>query len=164
MIENKSFTSTISVDQSPAAAFHAIQNFRAWWSEEIEGNTDKLNETFFYHYKDIHLCKLKLVEIVPDKKLVYQVVDNQFNFIKDKSEWVDTKLVFEITKESDKTKVKFTHEGLVNEYECYDVCNDAWTGYIQKSLYNLIVTGKGNPNPKDKDGFNAELAEKWKLN
>jgi hypothetical protein len=27
----------------------------------------------------------------------------------------------------------------------------------------LIATGKGNPNPKDKDGFNAELAEKWKL-
>ncbi|MFZ1678703.1 MAG: SRPBCC domain-containing protein [Saprospiraceae bacterium] len=163
MKESKSFTATILVDQNPATAFNAIKNFRAWWSEEIEGNTDKLNEDFFYHYKDIHLCKIKLIEIVPDKKLVYLVLDNQFNFIKDKTEWVNTKLIFDISKDDGKTKVQFTHEGLVPEYECYDVCNDAWGGYIKKSLYNLITTGKGNPNPLDKDGFNAELAEKWKL-
>ena len=62
------------VDQTPAEAFNAIKNFRGWWSEEIEGTTDQLNETFFYHYKDVHLCKLKLIEMIPDKKLVYQVV------------------------------------------------------------------------------------------
>jgi hypothetical protein len=163
MIENESFTASILVDQNPATAFNAIKNFRAWWSEDIEGRTDKLNEEFFYHYKDIHLCKIKLIEVVPDKKLVYKVLDNQFNFIKDKSEWVNTKLIFELISEADKTKVKFTHDGLVPESECYNVCYDAWSGYIKKSLYNLITTGKGNPNPKDKDGFNAEIAEKWKL-
>jgi hypothetical protein len=164
MTESKSFTATILVSQNPATAFHAIKNFRAWWSEEIEGNTDKLNEEFFYHYKDIHLCKVKLIEIIPDRKLIYQVVDNQFNFIRDRTEWVGTRLIFEITSEGDQTRVTFTHEGLVPEYECYDVCNDAWSGYIKKSLYNLIATGHGSPNPKDKDGFNAELAAKWKLN
>lgn len=163
MIEKKSFTASILVDQNSATAFDSIKNFRAWWSEDIEGNTDKLNEEFFYHYKDIHLCKLKLIEIVPDKILVYQVLDNNFNFIKDKSEWVNTKLIFEISSEGDQTKVKFTHDGLVPEYECYNICNDAWSGYIKNSLYNLITTGKGDPNPKDKDGFNAEIAEKWKL-
>lgn len=163
MTASKSFTATILVDQTPETAFHAIQDFRAWWSEEIEGDTDKLNETFFYHYKDIHLCKIKLIEKVSNKRLVYLVVDNQFNFVKDKTEWVNTKLLFEITTTDGKTVVKFTHEGLVPTYECYQVCNDAWTGYIKDSLYNLIATGKGNPNPKDKDGFNAALAEKWNL-
>jgi hypothetical protein len=162
-VESESFTATILVDQSPATAFNAIKNFRAWWSEDIEGNTDKVNETFFYHYKDIHLCKIKLIEEVVAKKVVYEVIENHFNFIKDQTEWVGTKLIFEITKEGDKTSVHFTHEGLVPEYECYEVCNDAWSGYIKNSLYNLIATGKGNPNPKDKVGFNAELAEKWKL-
>ncbi len=164
MTQDKSFTASILVDQDQATAYNAIQNFRAWWSEEIDGQTDKLNETFFYHYKDIHLCKLKLIETVPDNKLVYLVLDNEFNFIKDKTEWVNTKLIFDISKQGEKTKVQFTHEGLVPEYECYNVCNDAWSGYIHKSLYNLITTGQGNPNPKDKDGFNAELAKKWKLN
>src|SRR4051794_34371273 len=68
MIDNKSFTATILVNQKPSEAFNAIKNFRAWWSEEIEGNTDQLNEEFFYHYKDIHLCKMKLIQLIPDKR------------------------------------------------------------------------------------------------
>jgi hypothetical protein len=162
-MEKQNYTASILVEQNPKAAFEAISNFRAWWSEEIEGNTDKLGEVFVYHYKDVHICKMKLIEMVPDKKLVYQVLDNQFSFTKDKTEWIGTKLIFDISKEGDKTKVKFTHEGLVPEYECYKVCYDAWGNYINNSLYSLITTGKGKPNPKDSDGFNAELADKWKI-
>lgn len=156
------FTTTITVPQSPRQVFDAIKNFRAWWSEEIEGKTDQLNETFLYHYKDVHLCKIKLVEMVADKKLVYLVTENEFNFVKDKTEWVGTKLIFEINPEEDKTKIVFTHEGLVPEYECYNVCRDAWSGYIQGSLMNLITTGKGKPNGAE-GGLNAELVKKWGL-
>jgi hypothetical protein len=159
---NNNYTSTITVDQSAEKAFHSIMDFRAWWSEEIEGSTDKLNETFFYHYKDVHLCKIKLIEIVPDKKLVYEVVENDFNFTRDKTEWVNTKLIFDISTDGEKTKIQFTHEGLVPEYECYTVCEDAWTSYIQGSLKELISTGNGRPNPKE-GGLNAELVEKWGL-
>src|SRR4051795_8641379 len=105
MIGSKNYTTTIWVDQSPETAFNAIKHFRAWWSEEIEGTTDKLNEKFFYHYKDVHLCKIKLIEMVPDEQLVYKVIDNQFNFVNDKSEWVNTRLIFKITDEGNKTKV-----------------------------------------------------------
>ena len=97
----------------------------------------------------MHLCKLKLIEAVPNEKLIYLVVDNHFNFVKDKSEWINTKLIFDINKEGLQTKVTFTHEGLVPSYECYDVCNDAWTSYIHGSLKDLITTGKGKPNPKE---------------
>jgi len=162
-MNNNSFHSTILVNKSPAQVFDDIKNFQGWWSEEIDGNTDKLNEPFFYHYKDIHLCKIKLVEMIPEKRLVYQVIENEFNFVKDITEWVDTRLIFDISTEGGQTKIKFIHHGLVPEYECYQVCNDAWSGYIGKSLKNLIETGKGNPNPKDKDGFNAATAKKWGL-
>ena len=162
-MNNQNYSATIFADATPEKAYSAIKDFRAWWSEDIEGPTDKLNEEFFYHYKDIHLCKMKLIEVDENKKLVYQVLENEFNFINDKTEWVGTKLIFEITTEENKTKVKFTHEGLVPDCECYEVCNDAWTGYIKNSLYKLITFGKGEPNPKDKEGFNAELAKKWKL-
>ena len=138
-MEKKDFTSVIAVDQNPATAFSAIKNFRAWWSEDIEGKTDQLNETFFYHYKDVHLCRIKLVGLVPDKKLVYQVLENEINFTKDKTEWVGTKLIFELMPGAKNTKIIFTHEGLVPAYECYNVCHDAWTGYIQGSLKSLIT-------------------------
>lgn len=160
---NKSYSKTITTAATTDHAFNAIQNFRGWWNEGIDGNTDQLNEVFFYYYKDIHLCKMKLIEAVASKKLVYEVTENEFNFIADKTEWVGSKLIFEISPEGEKTKVKFTHEGLTPDDECYEVCNDAWNGYISNSLKNYIEIGKGNPNPKEGEGFNAELDAKWGL-
>lgn len=157
-----SYTTTIIVDKDISTVFNAIKNFSAWWSEEIEGKTDIVGETFFYHYKDVHLCKIKLIEMIADKKLVYQVIDNEFNFTKDKTEWINTQLIFDLSIVNGKTKMVFTHEGLIPAYECYNVCNDAWTSYIQGSLKNLIETGTGKPNGKE-GGLNAELVEKWGL-
>lgn len=158
----KDYSTSIMVDKDVSSAFDSIKNFRGWWSKEIEGNTDKLGDTFFYHYKDVHLCKIKLTEVQKDKKLVYQVLDNQFNFTKDKTEWINTRLVFDLQPDGDKTRIIFTHEGLVPEYECYAVCKDAWKSYIQGSLKSFIETGTGKPNGKE-GGLNAELVQKWGL-
>jgi hypothetical protein len=141
------FTTTLLVDQTPKEAFDAINNVRGWWSEEIEGSTDKLNDEFTYHYQDVHHCKMKLIEVVPDKKVVWLVMDNYFNFTKDKSEWKGTKISFDISKKDNKTQIRFTHLGLVHKYECFDICSKAWSQYVQQSLLSLITTGKGQPNP-----------------
>lgn len=162
-MENQNYTTSIMVKKNPSEVFKAIQNFRGWWSEQIEGNTDQLNETFFYHYSDVHMTKIKLIESVPNKKLIYLIVENHFSFTNDTSEWTNTKLIFDISTEGNHTKVHFTHEGLVPEYECYHICNESWTNYIDNSLFNLITKGKGNPNPIEGDGFNKAIVEKWKL-
>ena len=143
------FVSTLLVDQTPEEAFNAINNVRGWWSEEIEGSTDKLNEEFTYHYEDVHRSKMKIIELIPNKKVAWLVLDNYFNFTRDESEWIGTKIIFDITEKGDKTEIRFTHEGLV-QYECFEICRDAWTNYIQNSLRLLITTGKGMPNGKDK--------------
>lgn len=143
------YTTTIEVNNTASEVFNAINNVRAWWSEEIEGPTTKLNDEWNYHYQDVHRCKMKIAELVPNKKVVWLVTDNYFSFTKDKSEWIGTRIVFEITEQKDKTQLIFTHEGLVPEYECYDICQNAWDTYIHKSLYNLITTGKGQPNGKE---------------
>ena len=149
----KDFTTTILVDNTQEEVFNAINNVRGWWSEEIEGSTDKLNSEFDYHYEDVHRCKIKVIELVPNKKIVWSVLDNYFKFTKDKSEWKGTKIIFEIAKKDNKTEMRFTHQGLVPAYECYEICRDAWTGYIQKSLRNFITTGKGQPNATGKPSY-----------
>ena len=157
------FTTTLLVDQTPEQAFTAITNIRGWWSEGVKGGTSKLNDEFDYHYKDIHSCKMKLIELVPNQKLVWLVLDNYFKFTKDKSEWKGTKLIFDISQKENQTAIRFTHEGLVPHYECYEVCSEAWTNYIKDSLYKLITTGKGEPSSEEIEGFDAELVEKRKL-
>ena len=144
------FTTTIVVDQTPEQVFNAVNNVRGWWSEEIEGSTNKLNAVFDYHYEDVHRCKMQIIEFVPDKKVVWLVHENYFKFTKDKTEWTGTKIIFDIDEKDGKTQLRFTHLGLVPEYECFEVCRDAWTTYIKKSLHSLISTGKGQPNGKGK--------------
>lgn len=163
-MDNQNFTTTVLVNQSPKEVFNAINNVRGWWSEDIEGRTDKLGEVFNYHFKDIHRCEIRIAEMIPDQKVVWFVEDNDFNFVQDKSEWIGTKIVFEIAKQDNMTQIVFTHIGLVPEYECYNVCHDAWTGFIQNSLKDLIVTGKGQPNPKEGvNSINSENLKKWKI-
>lgn len=161
-MKTEDFTVTILVDQTAEEVFHAVNNVRGWWSEEIEGGTGKLNDEFLYHFKDVHIAKMRLIEVVPYEKVVWLVLDNHFNFIDDKTEWVGTQIIFDITPKDGKTELRFTHQGLVPAYECYKICYDAWTNYITRSLYNLITTGKGQPNPKE-GGFNSELLKKWKI-
>jgi|SRR5579862_4004363 len=145
----RDFTTTILVNESPKAVFDAVNNVRGWWSQEIEGNTDRLNSEFRYHYRDVHICKMRIVEFIPEKKVVWLVLENHFNFIKDQREWVGTKVIFEISQKGNKTELHFTHQGLVPDYECFDICFKAWTQYIQESLVSLITTGKGQPNAKE---------------
>ena len=148
-MKNQDFTTTIAVDQTPQQAFDAINNVRGWWSENIEGVTNKLNGEFSHRYKDIHFCKMKIVEFIPAQKVVWLVLENDFNFIKDKKEWVGTKIIFDIAKKGNGTEIRFMHQGLVPAYECYEICEDAWSNYIQNSLQKLIATGKGMPTSKE---------------
>ncbi|WP_433257794.1 SRPBCC family protein [Streptosporangium sp. CA-135522] len=144
----QSFTTTFSVDRSPQEAFEAITDVRGWWSQEVEGVTDRVGGEFDYHYKDVHRCTIRVTELVPGRKVAWLVLDNYFDFIEDQAEWKDTEVVFEISERDGGAEVHFTHVGLVPQYECYDVCSNAWGGYIGGSLRNLINTGEGQPNPK----------------
>ena len=156
-MNDQNYTTSFTVDKTPQEVFDAIKNVRAWWSEEIDGDTDKLGAVYYYHFKDIHRCTIKVTELVSNKKVAWRVLHNDFNFIKDKTEWNDTELVFEIEKKGDKTEFRFTHVGLAPSYECYRVCSDAWGTYINGSLHSLIATGKGQPNQ------NEEIANKHDL-
>ena len=148
-MNSQSFTTSISVDQTPQEVFDAVNNVRGWWSGEIEGRTDKLGAEFTYRYKDLHRSTQKITEWVPGKKLVWHVLDARLNFVKDKTEWNGTDIVFEINRTNNKTELRFTHAGLVPAFECYGDCSGAWGFYINDSLRRLITTGKGQPNKKE---------------
>lgn len=133
------------VDQSPEEVFKAILNVRGWWSESIEGHSEKLNDVFTYKYKEMHASTQKLIEVIENEKVVWEVLDSYLSFIEDKNEWDGTRVSFEISKHGNQTKLQFIHHGIVPESECFGACTGGWNYYIHESLLPLIQTGKGQP-------------------
>jgi hypothetical protein len=161
-MNSSNYTTSFLVDQTMEEVFSAVNNVRGWWSENIEGHTDKAGGEFFYANQHVHFSKMRIVEYVPYNRIVWLVLDNYFDFTQHKGEWKGDKIVFAISTVNGRTELRFTQEGLVPACECYDVCCNAWTGYIQKSLYSLITTGEGNPNPKEND-INDEFRGKMQI-
>lgn len=145
-MSKNSYATAFSVEQSPEEVFAAINDVRGWWSGQIEGGTSNPGDEFTYRYKDVHYSKQKLVEVVPSRRVVWQILDAWLSFTEDKREWNGTRVIFEISAEGGKTEVRFTHEGLVPQLECFDKCTNAWSFYINGSLRNFITTGQGHPN------------------
>lgn len=137
------YSTTITVAAAPEAVFAAITNPRAWWSGAFEGETAKLGDIFTYRYKDIHYSKQGVTELVPGKRVAWQVLESMLNFLEDKTEWTGTTITFDIASKGGMTEVVFTHVGLKPAVECYDTCSNAWASLIRGSLKQLIETGTG---------------------
>lgn len=148
-MDNKDFTTTLLVERTPKEAFDAINNVREWWTQDLQGNSQKLNDEFTVRFfDDVHVSTQKLIEVIPNKKVVWLVTDSKLNFIKDKSEWTNTTISFEISNHDNKTKINFTHFGLVPNVKCYSSCVKGWTYFINGSLFKLLTEGKGTPGLK----------------
>ena len=142
---NKNYTATIEVAKSPKDVFNHIKDVSKWWTKDFEGSSTNLNDEFVIRHGDVHYSKQKLVEVVPDRKMVWLVTDSKLNWIeKDKHEWTNTKMVFDITPKGDKTVLHFTHEGLVPEKECCAKVEQSWNMAIKEWLFNLITDGKAH--------------------
>jgi len=140
------FTTAFLVDQSPEEVFDAVRNVRGWWSEAIEGATDRVGGKFKYRHADLHRSTQKITELVPGRKVAWRVLDSELSFVKDGAEWKGTDIVFDIARKGAKTEVRLTHRGLVPALECFEACSGGWAFYFSDSLRRLITTGKGQPD------------------
>ena len=152
---NQDFITTLLVTQTPEEAFNAISNVHGWWSETVEGSTKHTGDEFVYRHKDLHYSKQKLVEMIPNQKIVWLVTDSHLTFTEKQSEWTGTKISFQIKEKNRGTEILFTHIGLVPGCECFDACSNGWGYYLHQSLFPLITTGTGKPDKKG-DKIKAE--------
>lgn len=143
---SRSFSTTISVDRTPEEVFNAVTDVRGWWSRAVEGGTERFGDEFIFTVPGVHRSEMRLIEVVPNKKVVWLAVDNRLEFVEDKTEWNGTEIHFDISEKDGKTELRFTHIGLVPEFECFDACSTGWSFYINESLRDLITTGTGQPS------------------
>ena len=147
-MENQNYHAVITVNKPANEAFKSINSVSKWWSENLDGDSETMNDVFTIHFGNDSFVTHKLIEVIPDKKVVWLVTDCYLTWLKDKSEWTNTKMSFEISKKGDSTEINFTHIGLVPEVECFDMCVKGWDQYIKGSLFKLITEGAGEPQKK----------------
>lgn len=144
---DRNLTLTFSVDRTPEQTFAAINDVRGWWSGEIDGTTDRLGAEFTYRVADVHYSKFRITESVPASKVAWLVLDSHLSFLDDKEEWTGTTVDFDLEEENGRTRVRFTHAGLVPESECYDVCVRGWSEHVLGGLQNLMTAGTEPSRP-----------------
>ena len=144
LLTGNSYTAVIKVTKSPTDVFNSIKEVSKWWNkEDFDGNSSKLNDEFVICHPGRHYSKQKLVEVVPGKRMIWLVTESKLDWLeRDKAEWTGTKMVFDITTNGDQTVLRFTHEGLVPEKECFELCEQGWNMVIKERLFNFITVGK----------------------
>jgi uncharacterized protein YndB with AHSA1/START domain len=157
-MSDSSYRTSFSVDRAPEAVFDAINDVRGWWMTKIDGANKAVGDEFSYRVPGVHSCTMRVTELVPGERVVWTVVANHMTFIEDQSEWIGTEIRFELSAKGGATEVRFTHEGLVPSYECFDICRNAWTFYVGDSLRKLAATGEGEPSDPDTLSLGEEAA------
>ena len=144
-MNQQNYQSSIAADFTPAEAFEAINQVREWWAKNIEGSTEKLNDVFTVNFSGGTFVTFEITESVPGKKIAWLVTDCYLPWLKDKTEWTGTAVVFEISPVGDETQITMTHIGLVPEIECYGGCEAGWNQYFKGSLLQLLTEHAGVP-------------------
>jgi|HubBroStandDraft_1064217.scaffolds.fasta_scaffold04942_6 hypothetical protein len=148
--KRQDFSTSFTVDQTPAEVFAAINNVGGWWTGEpgVEGTAMKLGDVFTYRYGDLHYSKQKVTELVTGERIVWHVTDARLTHANDQTEWKGTDITFDLSKQGERTEVRFTHRGLVSDLDCFDACSSGWRYYVDGRLPKFIANGKASRRSK----------------
>jgi hypothetical protein len=84
---------------------------------------------------------MKVLELQPAKRVLWQVVDGP-------EDWIGTTVSWDLRQEGDYCVVLLKHQGWKEPVEFMYHCTTKWAVYMV-SLKSLLETGKGAPNPHD---------------
>ncbi len=141
------FKKTVTLHATDKSVYHALtSSIEKWWTELFEGVSNKQGESFTVRFGDNVFKTFKVEELITNKKVVWYVSDSLIDIpeLKNKTEWIGTKITWEISMQGQKTELSLTHLGLTPQIECYTICESGWHNFTD-SLTEFINTGTGKP-------------------
>ena len=135
---------SISAPVSASDAYNKIARVSEWWAKDFEGSARNLGDTFTVRFGETFV-DFKVTEAISSSKAVWRVTNCYLPWLRDKTEWNNTRVVFEVSVSQSETTVTMTHEGLVPEVECFDTCEQGWNQHFGESLKQFLTDGHGLP-------------------
>lgn len=127
--------------------YNALTNaIPKWWTEMFEGTSNQQGKSFTIRFGASIFKTMTIEELVPNSKVVWKVTDSLIDLpdLKNKTEWINTRIEWEISVKGNQTELHLTHFGLTPAIECYNICQDGWHNFTD-SLTQFINTGVGKP-------------------
>lgn len=141
------FKKTIKIEATNDRVYYALTNcITNWWTEMFEGISNEQGQYFIIRFGTDIFKKLLVQELDTNKKVVWYVTDSLIDIpdLKNKTEWINTKIVWEISTVDNNTELKLTHLGLTKQVECYDICSTGWLQFCN-SLKLYLEKSEGTP-------------------
>lgn len=143
----ENYSNTIKLKATADKVFNALTNeIPLWWTEMFEGSANKQGKNFTVRFGNSVYKTMRVEELAHNVRVVWYVENSLIAVpdLKNQTEWIGTKIVWEINEQSNDTELYLTHIGLNSEIECYEVCTNGWQQFTN-SLKLFVETGKGNP-------------------
>jgi uncharacterized protein YndB with AHSA1/START domain len=137
----------VGVKASLADTYKAVatrEGLAGWWTTSTTGESKVggvLKFRFIADGVDIGGFDMKVLEMKPAERVLWQVVDGP-------PEWIGTRVSWELKQEDDYSIILFQHLGWKEPVEFMHHCSTKWGSYLM-SLKSLVETGKGAPSPDD---------------
>lgn len=142
----KDYQKTIMVNKSVSEVYAAItEHIPDWWSNDFKGSASNEGDNFIIAFGETRKTML-IEEAIPQKRVVWKCIKAYIAMpsLKNKAEWVGTKMIWTFVNADQGTTLHFLHEGLNQRFECYEICEAGWDEFLT-SLEAFLQTGKGNP-------------------
>lgn len=144
VMKKPDYHTSIKAAVTAPEAFEKINDVSGWWAKKFKGRARNVGDAFTVRFGKIRK-DFRIVEMVPAKKIVWEVTDCHMPWLANKTEWTGTRVVWRLKALKQGTKVDFTHVGLVPSVECYGDCERGWNFFIHESLLKLLTENKGDP-------------------
>jgi hypothetical protein len=91
------------------------------------------------------MFKIEVIEAIPEKRIVWNVIDSKQDWVKNPTEWTGTEIIWDLSPEKEGARIAMTHKGLIPEMECYETCVGGWNYLTSESLAELLQENVGKP-------------------
>jgi hypothetical protein len=139
---SRSFSTSFETDLPAQEVFEAVVDVRSWWFGDIQGSAAAVGDEFTYEVPGVHRSTQRVTALEPGSRVEWLVIDSRLDFASVPHEWTGTTVRFDIEQVDGRSRLRFTHEGLVPELHCYSSCSGGWTHFVDGSLRSLVTAGE----------------------